>query len=156
MPESTYRERLRIRVNGLLIDDEAMLMVKLRSPVTDSGIWMPPGGGLKYGETMEACLAREFREETGLRIEVGALRHINEFLNPPFHAVEFYFEVTAAGGELALGNDPEHTSDSQLLQKLKFIELEEFSSYPIMPEYLYTQFLREQKEGKKGISFSGK
>jgi hypothetical protein len=91
-----------------------------------------------------------------LDIEVGALRHINEFLNPPFHPVEFYFDVTTAGGELALGNDPEHTPDGQLLQQLKFIALEEFSSYPILPEYLHTQFLLEQKEGKTRISFSGK
>ncbi|MDZ7689989.1 MAG: NUDIX domain-containing protein [Balneolaceae bacterium] len=70
MPNSTYKGRIRIRVNGLLVKDNALLMVRMRSPVTNQQVWMPPGGGLQFKESMEACLKREFLEETGLQVEV--------------------------------------------------------------------------------------
>ena len=38
-----------------------------------SGRWGLPGGFCEWGETTEACCARETLEETGLRVEVGAL-----------------------------------------------------------------------------------
>ena len=33
------------------------------------GGWGPPGGHLDFGESPEACAARETREETGVRVE---------------------------------------------------------------------------------------
>lgn len=35
------------------------------------GYWELPGGKLQPGETPEACLRREVREEVGLEVEVG-------------------------------------------------------------------------------------
>lgn len=154
MPESQYKGRVRVRVNGLLVQDEALLLVKMRSPVAERDVWLPPGGGLEFGETTEECLVREFREETGLHIKVGRLRHINELLDPPFHAVEFYFDVSRTGGELQLGSDPEHSRERQLLKQIQFIPFDEFGSYPVMPQYLKSTFVSEYKRGGGGISYS--
>ncbi len=153
---SSYKGRVRIRVNGLLVDkqQEALLMVKMHSPVTDRLVWLPPGGGVEFGETVEECLVREFREETGLQVTAGSLRHINELVEPPFHAIEFYFDVHRQGGELKLGNDPEHPTGNQILEDLQFIPFSKFSRLPIAPDFLKDQFLEDFEESKSGISYS--
>ena len=37
------------------------------------GTWWLPGGGLRFGESPEKFLVREFMEETRLRADVGGL-----------------------------------------------------------------------------------
>lgn len=136
MSGDIYKNKTRIRVNGLLIDDESILLAQIKSPVNDSLVWMPPGGGLHFGESMKECLKREFKEETGLEINVNSLIAVNELVKPPFHAVEFYFAVKKMGGYLQLGNDPEHNENEQILKDVKWILLEELEAMNIAPEPL--------------------
>jgi len=154
MPDPAYRERARIRVNGLLVRGNALLLVKIQSPVLNRPVWIPPGGGLEYGESMDKCLAREFREETGLEIEVGSLRHVNELLEPPYQAVEFYFEVAELGGELRLGADPEHPEDRQIISEVRFIPFDELTEHEVVPAYVQNRFIDDFKSGDAGITFS--
>ncbi len=154
MPKNLYRNQVRVRICGLLVQQDALLLVKLHSPVTDNLVWVPPGGGLEFGETANECLQREFREETGLSIKVGSLRHINELVKPPFHALEFYFNVFRKAGELKLGNDPEHPIDDQFLEDLQFIPFEQINSIPVSPKFLETQFVNDYQAGVNDISIS--
>lgn len=132
MAEDPYRNRLRLRTGGLLIEDDAILLVKIESPVIGKTVWMPPGGGMEFGESTEACLQREFKEETGLGIEVLRFGFLNELLELPYHAVELYFEVRRTGGSFRLGKDPEH-GESQLIRDLKWVPLAELEEYDIAP-----------------------
>ena len=50
----------------LLINDENRVLLACR---TDNGQWSLPGGSLEIGETLEECIVRETREETGIIIK---------------------------------------------------------------------------------------
>lgn len=140
MSINSYSGKLRIRVCGLLVKDEKLLLVRLKSPVTGQQVWLPPGGGVDFGERLEGALIREFREETGLLVEVGNLLHINEIIESGFHAVELYFRVSGQKGEVKLGTDPEHTAADQILEEIGFFSKSEMSEINAVPEFIRTKF----------------
>ncbi|MCG8475479.1 MAG: NUDIX domain-containing protein [Cytophagales bacterium] len=115
--------KVRVRVNGICIRDEQILLVKHVNIGEKSYFWNPPGGGLEFGETLERCLQREFLEETGLQIRVGKLLFVNEFLQPPLHAVELNFLVEATGGKLIAGHDPELEKEQQIIREVRFMDI---------------------------------
>ncbi len=139
--ESSFRNKLRIRICGLLVEEDAILLAQIHSPVTDRLVWTPPGGGLKFGEHMRDCLEREFIEETNLQIDVHELLHVNELVESPFHALELYFEVTKKGGEVEMGSDPELSWDQQLLHDLKWMPFAELKNISFAPKNLLPKVL---------------
>ena len=101
---------------------------------------MPPGGGVLVGETLETALTREVLEETGLKVLPEKLLWIHEFLETPYHAVEFYFECSIVGGMLKLGSDPELPEDEQALLEVKFVSSDDLETLPVFPEFLKSIF----------------
>jgi len=92
--------------------------------MNESGeFWSPPGGGLQFGETIEDCLKREFLEETHTIISVGKFLEINEFVKPPLHAIELFYEVKILSGEIKIGFDPE--MEMQIIKDVKWLSFDE-------------------------------
>lgn len=132
--QSAFGNRLRLRACGLLVVDKAVLMIKLRSPVTDEMIWMPPGGEVEFGESLEDSLKREFWEEVRIKIQPHALLHVNELIEEPFHAVELYFEVSPADNKQPeIGSDPELGDAHQLMQDMEWVPLGELTHRNVAP-----------------------
>ena len=104
--ENLYGNKVRVRISGLCWQNEKLLLVNHRG-LAEGDFWAPPGGGLEFGESVDACLRREFLEETGLQIHTGRFLFGCEFLRNPLHAIELFFEATAAAGALRTGDDPE-------------------------------------------------
>lgn len=136
MSEDIYRNKVRVRVNGILVQSSCILMVRIKSPVTGDLVWMPPGGGLEFGETLDKCLIREFREETGLHVITDEFLFLDELVEESFHAVELYFKVTQTGGKVKLGKDPEHDSDSQVINDIQWVPLSSLSNLTVAPKKL--------------------
>ena len=121
-----YGEKLRVRVCGICIENDKILLVHHRSLGKTNSLWAPPGGGMNYGEDAKEALKREYLEETGCEIEVGNFIFIHEYLDPPLHGIELFFEVKIISGKPQLGTDPEMSGDAQLLTSIGFYDLNQF------------------------------
>ena len=124
-----YGGKLRIRVCGFCINNQKILLLNHASKNGD--LWIPPGGGLEYGETIEDALKREFIEETNLKIDLDNFLFITEFIDLPLHAVELFYLVKITSGIEKLGKDPESPNHSQLLQDLKWFSIDEIKNIPV-------------------------
>ena len=128
-----YGNRLRVRVCGLCWDGDRLLLANHGS-VAGSNLWLPPGGGVDYGETLEKALKREFREETGLEVSLLDFAFGCELVKEPLHAVELFFNVIKNGGALKTGYDPE----LQIIQDVRFFSENEIKGLP--PDELHGIF----------------
>jgi len=101
--------RPRVRVAGVLIEGGKLLVLRVRNSVSPSSDrrWSLPGGGLELGESLEACLRREMKEETGLEITVGKLLYVCDRLLDEDHTVHMTFLVHRTLGQLTVGQEPE-------------------------------------------------
>lgn len=116
-----YGKKLRIRVCGLCYSGDKLLLVRHKALSRKGVFYAPPGGGMQYGEDAEACLQREFLEETGLVIQVKKFLFTHEYLSPPLHAIELFFSVEVVGGKLQKGLDPEMTADEQIIEAVQYL-----------------------------------
>lgn len=136
MTSRRYRNRLRVRSCGLIVRNNALLLLQIRTPARPAPVWMPPGGEVRFGESLTEAVVREVREEAGLDVRPGRLSLIQEFLHSPWHAVEFYFCCEITGGTLRMGSDPERSDADQILLGAEFFPFDKLSSLEVHPEAL--------------------
>ena len=156
--ESKFGHHLRIRVNGVLIEENKILLVKHKMSA-DRDFWSTPGGGMQFGSSAQENLVREFLEETGLKISVGEFLFVHEYLDPPLHAVECFFGVKRISGTATLGKDPELASADQILDDLSWMTLERLSSLgnkSIHPVFIGIKSLSELVLCKGYFNFENK
>lgn len=123
--ENKFGGHIRVRACGVLFENGKYLMANHHGINALGDFWCGPGGGLEFGESIENALKREFLEETGLQIEVGKFIEFIEFVKPPLHAIELFFEVKKVGGNLQLGHDPE--TGNSILKEVKWFNKEDLN-----------------------------
>ncbi len=128
--DNPFTGKVRVRVGGILQENEKLLLLKHKNLGPEGYLWLPPGGGVEYGESLHEALKKEFLEETNLEIEVGEYLFTNEFIKKPYHAIEIFFSVKRISGTLKLGFDPELSKNHQILEEAKFFSMQEIEALP--------------------------
>src|SRR5687768_14905019 len=95
------------RYQGAIIVDHHILLIKHTEHATGRSYWLLPGGGSEVGETVESCVQREVREETGLDVRIQAL-----LLDEPAPEGDVYrrmqtYRCELLSGEARPGYEPE-------------------------------------------------
>lgn len=89
----------RVGVGVILVRDGRVLLGE-RAGSHGAGTWALPGGHLEFGETVEACAAREALEETGLEIEgITRAPWSNDLVDGARHYVTLFVVANAPRGE---------------------------------------------------------
>lgn len=105
-----YPERPIVGVGAVILMDGKVVLIKRRyEPL--KGEWSLPGGGVEIGETLEAAVAREMLEETGLQVEVGPVIEVfdrimrDEEQRVRYHYVLIDYLCWPVAGDLVAGSD---------------------------------------------------
>jgi 8-oxo-dGTP diphosphatase len=97
---STLTAKHSVSVAGVVVDDDdRALLIKRR----DNLQWEPPGGVLELGESIEAGLCREVKEETGLAVQPVGLTGVYKNMNRGIIALVFRCRVL--GGQLTANDE---------------------------------------------------
>jgi ADP-ribose pyrophosphatase YjhB (NUDIX family) len=109
-PARAYPSRPIVGVGAVILMDGKIVLVKRRfEPL--AGQWSLPGGTLELGETLEAGVAREMLEETGLVVDVGPVIEVfdrillDEQRKVRYHFVLVDYLCRRIGGTLASASD---------------------------------------------------
>ena len=105
-----YPDRPIVGVGAVIVEDGRVVLIRRRfEPL--AGQWSLPGGTLELGESLEAGVAREMLEETGLTVEVGPVVEVfdrimlDETRRVRYHFVLVDYLCWPLAGELRAGSD---------------------------------------------------
>lgn len=125
-----YPPRPVVGVGAVIVEDGRVVLIRRKfEPL--AGQWSLPGGTLELGESLEAGVAREMHEETGLEVEVGPVVEVFDRIlldaegRVRYHFVLIDYLCAPRGGALQAGSDvdaavwadPSDLSEYQLTAK---------------------------------------
>jgi len=106
-----YPETPLVGVGAVVVDRGRVLLVRRgREPLM--GHWSLPGGMLELGESLEAGVIREIKEETGLIVEPLRLIELLDRIHRDGERVRYHYVIAdylcrVVGGELKAASDAE-------------------------------------------------
>lgn len=115
----------RVRATGVLTEEGSILLV--RQYVNSDRDWSLPGGRLEPEETLEQCLKREIKEETGLEVELNRLLYICDRMEPGRHTLHITVEIRPIGGALCAGEEPE--AGANPISGVKMVPIQALTQY---------------------------
>ncbi|HNW28524.1 MAG TPA: NUDIX hydrolase [Spirochaetota bacterium] len=139
MISNLFRDEVTVRVSGIITRDDAVLLIAHKKK--DDIYWLLPGGGVRHGESLAEALRREFMEELGVAIAVGAPAFMCDSIDPlgKRHILNISFLCGHSGGEFRLGRE-------RRLHDFGFFPKREISGMKIYPPVNAT--LESVMEGK--------
>ncbi|HEX5169773.1 MAG TPA: NUDIX domain-containing protein [Cyclobacteriaceae bacterium] len=150
--DKLFGGKVRVRACGLCWEDSRLLLVNHKD-LTSGDFWAPPGGGVDFGESIGSTLMHEFRDETGLIVEPGEFRFVCEFINPPLHAIELFFDVMRISGQIKIGTDPEMPDSCQILSDIRYMKYDEILFLPANERHGLFNLFQNEKDLKMASGY---
>ncbi|WP_405452324.1 NUDIX domain-containing protein [Paenibacillus sp. HJGM_3] len=122
---------IRVRVTGLLIENEEILLVKQK--VTSERMWSLPGGKLERGESLADGIAREMREETGLEVKVERLLYVCELPEADPSVVHLTFLLEKVSGHLTL---PSNEYETTPINDIRMVPIHDLGAYGFSQRFI--------------------
>ena len=123
-------KHIRIRVAGIALNNKnELLLVNHRK--NGRSYWLFPGGGVEFGETIEAALKREFKEElsiSGLAVENFVFMNDTVYPDGTRHILNMYFRVKL-NKNVKIRVNPE-----KVLKGAEFVPLKKFRKLLFYPD----------------------
>ena len=141
---------VRPKVICIFHNRDRILVIKAYDPTKKQSFYIPPGGGIEFGETSEVALRREMREELETDIEnprlLGVIENIFTFNGQQGHEIIFVYDAQLANRSLYdLPHFAGHESggDAFIATWLELASLEP-DSPPVYPEGLLEMIKNER------------
>jgi len=126
---------IRNSAKAIIIEDDRILLTCNKN---ENGIfYLLPGGGQRHGESLTETLVRECLEEIGVRVSVGDLLLVRDYISAHHefasedadaHQVEFMFRCRIAEGEAHVGAIPDVWQTG--IEWVSVLELADLPLYP--------------------------
>ncbi|WP_292815936.1 NUDIX domain-containing protein [Methanobrevibacter sp.] len=101
-----------LAAKGICEHNGKILLLKIRSKSShDAGLWEIPGGKVKKGEFFDAALKREYKEETGLDVEVESLYNVIQRnytackTNEEIRSIQLIMKVSCSTDEVTISEE---------------------------------------------------
>jgi ADP-ribose pyrophosphatase YjhB (NUDIX family) len=146
----------RIRAAALVVNRKRLLLVKHQNPASGAVFWVPPGGGLKDGESIFDCARRETFEETGLSVKLDRIAYVREFVEVERgrHHLELFILAESWSGALSLrGTAGEE--DEDWVQDARFLSKTRVRDLRVFPSELKNQFWADLRDGFPHVRYLG-
>ncbi len=111
---------------GALIYRGSRILLVRRGKAPSLGKWSVPGGRLRLGETLEAAVIRETREETCLEVRPSRIGKVVEhLLRDDRGEIEYHYVIVDYVCRV-IGGSPQPASD---VSEVRFVEISELSQW---------------------------
>ena len=137
----THYRNPTVGVAVVLLKNDELLLVKRNGSY--EGMWCIPCGHVEYDEDIRIAAKREFKEETGLDVDVGPVFAVHSNFHDLEHqTVGIWFLGTCTGGKLEAGSDA---------SKAKFFPPDELPKEMAFPtDLLVCEQIKSLIKDKKG------
>lgn len=142
---------IRPRAAAIILNDQNhLLLLRQKDPVTGFEWWTLPGGGMEPEESAIDTIVREVFEECNVKSRPMRLIYVSEYVDYSIntHHLGMFFLTTLEDPEnIKAGIDPE--VEVQYIKECRFVSCEELqnSKIPVYPHIFKRQFWKDLDNG---------